>query len=440
MNRKLVLYLIIALSFVPMITAPIIRIATSGFFEPKDIYWIAGSFCGLLGFVLLIWQFLLGIKPLSALFTIDVVATNRLHKWFGMYGLLLIFAHPAFLFVEYLTNRGINLIGFSIATQTDINISLGKIAFTLIFLTWLTSWLARKYFSFRTWKRLHLLNFFIVPIVFLHADDMGTFLNSTSLNIYFKLLVVLYVLIVIYKIAEQLGVLRYKFKVVAVTKITHDIIKIDLAPTGIPILPAPGQFIQIQLTKFGETHPFTVSHYDEATEQVSISTKASGYFSNKLVNLQKDQQVFVSGPFGVFTKQAYYNKTDKIVMIAGGIGITPFLRLVEFIDKNPEKYKEALLVFGNKTTEDLAYVDYFKTVEAKSKLKVVNVLSNEKEPKDGFEIGFITSDLLKKYLSEDLTNYKFFICGPPILMTKMEADLKSKGVSSDNIFWEDFSF
>ncbi|MEO6729108.1 MAG: ferredoxin reductase family protein [Candidatus Dojkabacteria bacterium] len=440
MSRKAIFYLVIALSFVPMVTAPVIRIITSQFFESKDIYWIAGSFCGLLGFMVLNWQFILGIKPISAIFTIDVVATNRLHKWFGMYGLLLIFAHPIFVFVEYMTNRGISLAGISFETQTDINISYGKIAITIIILTWLSSYLIRKNFSFRTWKRLHLLNFLIVPIVFLHAKDMGTFLNSTGLNVYFNILVVLYFVIVIYKVLEQLGVLRYKLKVVEVSRITHDIIKIDLTPTGLPILPAPGQFIQIQLAKFGETHPFTVSHYNEITKQISISTKASGYFSNKLINLQKDQQVFVSGPFGVFTKQAYYNKTDKVVMIAGGIGITPFLRLVEFIDKNPEKYKEALLVFGNKTTADLAFVDYFKSVEAKSNLKVVNVLSGEATPKDGFEIGFVTSDLLKKYLKEDLPNYKFFICGPPIMMTKIEADLISKGVKKEDIMWEDFSF
>jgi len=440
MNKKAIFYLVIGLSFVPMITAPIIRIITSGFFEAKDIYWIAGSFCGLLGFTLLIWQFILGIKPISAIFTMDVVATNRLHKWFGMYGLFLIFFHPIFIFVEYLTNRGINLIGISFETQEQINISYGKIAITIVIIAWLSSWLARKQFSFRTWKRLHLLNFLIVPLVFLHADDMGTFLNSTGLGIYFKILSVIYVLIVIYKILEQLDILRYHFKVVAVTRITHDIVKIDLKPTGIPILPAPGQFIQIQLTKFGETHPFTVSHYDETTKEVSISTKSSGYFSSQLVNLKPGQDVFVSGPFGVFTKPAYYNKTDKIVMIAGGIGITPFLRLVEYIEKNPTKFKEALLVFGNKTQEDLAFNDYFNKVASTTSLDVVHVLSNETTNKPGFENGFVTSDLLKKYLKEDLPNYKFFICGPPIMMTKMEADLISKGVKKEDIMWEDFSF
>ncbi|MFS8131134.1 MAG: ferric reductase-like transmembrane domain-containing protein, partial [Candidatus Dojkabacteria bacterium] len=431
---------IIALSFVPMVTAPVIRIITSGFFEPKDIFWILGSFCALLGFVLLIWQFILGIKPISAIFTMDVVSTNRLHKWFGMYGLFLIFFHPIFLFVEYSVNRGINLIGISLDTLTDVRITLGKAAITILIITWLSSWLARKQFSFRTWKRMHLFNFLIVPIVFLHADDMGTFLTSTALGWYFKFLAVIYGLIVIYKVLEQLGFLRYKFKVVAVTKITHDIVKIDMAPTGIPILPAPGQFIQIQLGEFRETHPFTVSHYDENTKQISISTKSSGYFSSTLVDLKPGQQVFVSGPFGVFTKQAFYTKTDKIVMIAGGIGITPFLRLAEFIEKNPTKYKESLLIFGNKTQEDLAFNDYFNKVAASTGMKFINVLSGEQTDKPGFENGFITADLVKKYLNEDLPNYKFFICGPPILMQKMEADLISKGVKKDDIFWEDFSF
>lgn len=423
-----------------MITAPIIRIITSGFFEAKDIYWIAGSFAGLLGFMVLIWQFILGIKPISAIFTIDVVATNKLHKNFGIYGLLLIFFHPIFLFIEFLVNRGINLLGFAIETPTDIRIALGKLALTIILVTYLSSHLIRKNFSFRTWKRLHQLNYLIVPIVFVHAKDMGTFLNSTGLMVYFNILTVLYFVILLYKLLEQLGVLRYHFKVVAVTRITHDIVKIDLKPTGIPIQSIPGQFIQIQLSKFGETHPFTVSHYDEATKQISISTKSSGFFSSKLVNLQPDQTVFISGPFGVFTKPAYYNKTDKIVMIAGGIGITPFLRLVEYIEKNPTKYKEALLVFGNKTQDDLAFNDYFNKVAQSTSLDVVHVLSNETTSKPGFENGFITSDLLKKYLKEDLPNYKFFICGPPIMMTKMEADLKSKGVKASDIMWEDFSF
>ncbi|MEP7104108.1 MAG: ferric reductase-like transmembrane domain-containing protein [Candidatus Dojkabacteria bacterium] len=441
MNRKLFLYFIIAFSFVPMITAPIIYIITSNFFEAKDIYWVLGSFCALLGFVLLNWQFILGIKPLSAIFTMDVVATNKLHKWFGMYGLLLIFMHPILVGIEYLTNRGTNILTtLSFETPTDVRIAFGKAAITIIVTTWLTSYVARKYFSFRTWKRLHLFNFFIIPILFFHAKDLGTFLNSTALIYYFYALQILYVFIVIYKIAEQLGFLRYKFEVTNVSRITHDIVKIDMKPTGIPILPSPGQFIQIQLKPFGETHPFTISHYNPDTKEISISTKSSGYFSSKLVNLTAGQKVFISGPFGVFTKEAYYKRTRKVVMIAGGIGITPFIRMVDAIDRNPQMYDEAILLFGNKTREDLAFNDYINSVAAKSNLKFINVLSGEKVKQEGFENGFITSDLIKKYLKEDLPNYKFFICGPPIMMTKMEADLISKGVKRENIMWENFSF
>ncbi|MDQ7020811.1 MAG: hypothetical protein Q9M91_03100 [Candidatus Dojkabacteria bacterium] len=76
--------------------------------------------------------------------------------------------------------------------------------------------------------------------------------------------------------------------------------------------------------------------------------------------------------------------------------------------------------------------------------RITHVLSNQSSEEleslgTKFKSGYISSKILKDYLKNDLLAYNFYICGPPVMMKFVEAELKNSGVSSKQIFMERFS-
>ena len=58
-----------------------------------------------------------------------------------------------------------------------------------------------------------------------------------------------------------------------------------------------------------------------------ITVKALGDFSGKIRRVRPGTRVVAEGPFGAFTESA--RRREKVVLIAGGIGITPIRALLE---------------------------------------------------------------------------------------------------------------
>ena len=441
-DKKKILYAILIASFIPVVVLPILFLPDSIYILPTDIVVVIGSWLGLFAFMVIFWQYVLGLKFFVSRFTNDVISINKLHQTLGIYGFFLIIAHPVLVFLGYFFDLGQNIINLNFATQLDIAVKFGDLALVLIVVNWLLSYYIRSKLTFRWWKRIHLFNYLILPIVVLHAHEIGTFLQDPILKIYFLLIVTLFALIFLYRLGSQLGYFKYKYKVTEISEITHDIKQLKLSPVKLKsfINPLPGQFIEVQINQFGETHPFTVSEFNSSDNSLSISPKNSGKYSSELFNLKTGAKVFLSGPYGVFTREAYSEENKNLVLIAGGIGITPFLRFFDYFEQNSQNYNKVYSFYGNKTIEDIAYKDKLIQLQKFSNFKLINVLSNEKDSIPGYEYGFINNSVMKKYLEDDLNIYKFFVCGPPVMMSSIKKELISLNIDDKDIFSEKFSW
>ena len=110
----------------------------------------------------------------------------------------------------------------------------------------------------------------------------------------------------------------------------------------------------------------------------------------------------------------YFNIDSTIIRLAfilfclaGGSGITPFLSMARAIRDGIEKFN-LTIIFGSRTEENILFREELDKIAAEcDKVKVVHVLSDEEKP--GFEHGFITADIIKKYA---VAPYSVFICGP----------------------------
>lgn len=383
-----------------------------------------------MGITLLLWQYLLGIRQLAGRFVVDLITINKLHKFMGMYGFLLILLHPLILIVS----NGLQLYLPNLASEYSNFVLLGEIAFLFLFSTWIASAFLRKRLSFRVWKRFHLLNYLILSFALVHSlylKPLAT--NYMILHYYLWLIAGIFVLSVLVRLLAQFGLLKFPTQLVSKENITHDIVELRFAASEDLLNSQPGQFMYVQIHPLGESHPFTIVKVDKVTQTVSISPKILGPFSKKLNMLPAGARVFLDGPYGVFTHEA--GTTDTTVFIAGGIGITPFMRQIRTLAPQGTKL---VLFYGCKTVDDLAFGEELMDLEEKyPNFRLVPVCSNE--PDFPGEKGFINYDLMNKHMSQEMASSNFFICGPAGMMKMIKQDLVSHGVSAKQIFTEEFS-
>jgi len=69
-------------------------------------------------------------------------------------------------------------------------------------------------------------------------------------------------------------------------------------------------------------------------------------------------------------------------------------------------------------------------------LKVIHVMSGQDDWQG--EKGYVDAEKVKKYVT-DLENSQFFVCGPPVMMSKVVKMLKGLGIPGSRIHSERFA-
>ena len=148
-------------------------------------------------------------------------------------------------------------------------------------------------------------------------------------------------------------------------------------------------------------------------------------------------KVEVSAPAGNFEYQELRD-AKKVICLAGGSGITPFVSMANAIADGDEDF-EMILLYGSRNAECVLFRDELSEIENKcDKVKVVHVLSDEgAELFDGAEKGFITAELIKKYAPSDEA-YSIFLCGPQQMYAFLDKELEKLNLPKKYIRHEMF--
>lgn len=152
-----------------------------------------------------------------------------------------------------------------------------------------------------------------------------------------------------------------------------------------------------------------------------------------LDNWQVGTPVEVSAPEGTFDYNPLRD-AKTVIAVAGGSGITPFLSLAKAIVDGDEDFQMTLL-YGSRTVDNILFREEFdKLAAATDKLKVIHVLSHEE--REGYEHGFVTAELIKKYAPEG--PYSVFLCGPQQMYRFVDGELEKLGLERKYIRHELF--
>lgn len=225
-----------------------------------------------------------------------------------------------------------------------------------------------------------------------------------------------------YKVNETAKILHPGYqsaKLVEVRVETPDM-KTYVLETERPFYFRAGQYATLGC-KVGDSavsRPYAISSAPKAAlgRKVSFTVKKAGFFSDWLFDNAKVGDTFTVGdPTGEFCYEPLKD-ARQIVGIAGGSGITPFYSMAQAIADGTEDF--SLTVFyGAKTAADFAFKKEFDAM-ANDKIKVVYVTSNEE--REGYEHGFVTRNLIEKYVKGDFT---VMMCGPAAMYAFADKEL-----------------
>ncbi|GMN08157.1 hypothetical protein MTsPCn5_35460 [Croceitalea sp. MTPC5] len=368
-----------------------------------------GMLMGLSGIMMVFFQFIISarIKWLDRLF-----AYNNLidfHRRMGIWAFIFIVAH--FMLLTLSEQSFDMLLGY----DEPWFINLGKIAFLILLVQVVVSIGHRKIkINYERWRAMHdVFAIGILLLMFVHSFYAGDDLELLPLQVLWFILPPTAIAFFIWQ-RYFLFTFAPKYKVLNVVKKANNTYSVQFVPINgnEPYSHNPGQFHFIKFIDCrhikSEEHPFTISSSPSQKLHLASTIKASGDFTSQIHQLQEGDKVKIIGPFG---KMSHIEKSHSgpIVFIAGGIGITPFVSMLQYMaDKGEER--EVMLFYSNATESDIAFREELSHISENTslKLKVVHILSKQDDWEG--EKGRFDMELLKKYCSAPLSQNDYYVC------------------------------
>lgn len=228
---------------------------------------------------------------------------------------------------------------------------------------------------------------------------------------------------------------RYLLTLVGKKEIAADTYEFVFAPDRIFSF-RPGQYLEWTLGHSntddrGNRRYFTIaSSPTEDTVRLGVKfNDPKSSFKQALKEMQVHDTMFASHIAGDFVLPR--SKKKKLAFIAGGIGITPFRSMVQYL-MDTEDPRQVTLLYSNKTAAEISYSDVFETAEQKIGMKTIYAVTNELHPVPGTYNGMINGTLI----AQEIPDYKerlFYISGPHGMVTAFEKTLRKMGVPDRHI-------
>lgn len=203
----------------------------------------------------------------------------------------------------------------------------------------------------------------------------------------------------------------------------------------------PGQYAMISYRnrrgRLEDKHAFSLASSPANPQSISFGIKIEGAFTRGLLDLQVGDELRVFGPYGNFCYQA--NKYPDAVMIAGGIGITPFFSALNYANDLKLGNKLAL-IYSARTKSGATFYPEIRSLQTKNpNLRTLFSFTEETGATEPNVINTrISAEQIKNFVG-DVSGKTFFICGPSLFMASMVANLLRLGVSRSQIKMEEFS-
>jgi len=199
---------------------------------------------------------------------------------------------------------------------------------------------------------------------------------------------------------------------------------------------APGQYMEWTLShkkpdSRGNRRYFTLASSpteDTVRLGVRLYEKPSS-FKSAIVELANGSKIIAGGLAGDFVLPK--DKNEKLVFIAGGIGITPFRSMLKYLLDTSEK-RDIVLVSINKIVEDIVYKDIFDQAVMMFGMKAIYTITEQVPQGWSGLTGHLTPEMVSQQIP-DFKERTFYVSGSHAMVTSCEAVLKELEIKKSKI-------
>jgi ferredoxin-NADP reductase len=200
----------------------------------------------------------------------------------------------------------------------------------------------------------------------------------------------------------------------------------------------PGQFMlllfdetnknNMNLNKYLSLSTSPDHDFIEVTKRISESD-----FSRKLVSLNKGDRVLFKAPMG---NCVYKDEYNKIAFLIGGIGITPVISILEYIESR-KLDTDVCLLYSNRFPDDVAFKDELDRFATRPNVTIIYTIT-DCDPQDNICMkGFITKEMVVKTIPDWKERY-IFVYGSPTMVDSMKSICTDLTCDSGRLKTENF--
>jgi len=253
------------------------------------------------------------------------------HRWNGHACIDLVLAHVVFSVWGYAlldrfsipkeisTMLGGGIYPGMITATVGTVLLLGVVASSIV--------IVRRRLRYEWWHAVHLTAYAGIALAWFHQIPTGNelVLDRVAADYWKSLYVATIMFLVVFRLLVPLGAsFRHRLRVADVVEEAPGVVSLRIEGRRLDRLSArAGQFFIWRFLAGGRwwtAHPFSLSRAPDG-RSLRITVKALGDHSARVGDIPVGTRVVAEGPFGVFTEAA--RRREKVLLIAGGIGITP---------------------------------------------------------------------------------------------------------------------
>ncbi len=410
-----------------------------------DAVSAVGRLTGLWASDLLLLQVLLmaRIPMVERAFGQDRLA--RWHRWTGFSSFWLMIAHIILITIGYTGTDSPNFFGELwdlIWTYPGMLLATaGTAALILVVVTSIRA--ARRKLRYESWHLLHLYAYAGVGLALPHQLWTGTdFIGNTPATVYWW---TLYAVSAGAVLAYRIGLplwrnLRHRLVVDRVVPEGPGLTSVYLSGRNLGRLPVrAGQFFQWRFLDgpgWTRSHPYSLSATPDG-HQLRITVKDLGDGSARVASLRPGTKALIEGPYGKLTGETYTG--GPVVMLAGGIGITPLLALLGELPYGPH---QTTLIYRARNEAEIAFRDELEWFAAHRGVHLIYLLGPRATRPSWLPApyaGHADADALR-HMAPAIAGSQVYLCGPPAWTDAAREAAREAGVAPENLHTELFAW
>jgi predicted ferric reductase len=290
---------------------------------------------------------------------------------------------------------------------------------------------ARRKLRWETWYGLHLSMYVAVALSFSHQLAGPDLAGRVWVQIAWALFYTFtFALVLRYRfIAPAKAAFRHRLRVVAVVPEASGVVSIVIQGRHMAELQArPGQFFRWRFLTSGSwatAHPFSLSA-PPVGDRLRLTVKALGGGSQRLQRVPVGTRLIAEGPYGAMTADRRTRR--DVLLIAGGVGITPMRALFETMPVAPGQ--DLMLLYRAKDRDQLVFREELDALAARRRARVIYLLGSDRD--------LLSARSLTR-LVPGLVNRDVYLCGPPGLSAAVRESLRQAGLDPHHLHEERFN-